>query len=326
MVWRGRMKRWLTVLPPLWLWLSAATETAHARNLRCSFDLSNINFGTINVLTGAAYSATGTLEISCRGNPFENITICPNIGSGSGNPVGHDPRQLQKWGTNSLKLNFNLFWPSGGNIWGSQVWPFPPRPPIFHLRLDASGRLSASYAVPAAIFGGQYFTWPGVYYSLFSNGHVLFQYKRGTHADCSTPDGQRRPRFRVRARVAKACEVSATDLDFGAVGALNANVDATASITMRCTMGTPYKIRINGGHTGTTNPANRKMTNGAFDITYGIYRDAARTQGWGRWNSNDVNATGNGLPQTFTAYGRVPPQPTPPPGGYTDTLVVSVVY
>jgi len=326
MVLRGRMRRWLPAMLLPWLWLPATMETAQARNLRCSFDVSNINFGSINVLTGAPYSTTGTLEVSCRGNPFQDVTICPNIGSGSGNPTGYDPRQLQKWGNNGLKLNFNLFWPSGGNIWGSQVWPFPPQPPIFHLQLDATGRVSTSYPLPAAIFGGQFTVRPGVYYSRFSNSHVLFQYKSGTHASCSAPDGQRRPRFRVRARVLKACEVSATDLDFGAVGNLNANVDATATITVRCTNGTPYKIRIDGGHTGTTDPANRKMTNGTFDITYGIYRDAARTQGWGRWNSNDVNATGTGLPQTFTAYGRVPPQPTPPPGVYTDTLVVSVVY
>ena len=326
MTWRGCMRRWLAMMLLSWPWLPATANSAQAANLRCSFDVSNIDFGTVNVLTGTAFSATGTLDISCRGDPFEDITICPNIGSGSGNPTGHDPRRLKKWGRNGLKLNFNIFRPSGDEIWGSQVWPFPPRPPVFHLQLDASGRLSASYPVPTAIFGGQQTARPGVYFSRFSNVHTLFQYKRGTHATCAAPDGQRRPRFRVRVRVARACEVSATDLDFGQTGNLSANVDATATITVRCTAGTPYKIRINGGHAGTTSPANHKMTNGMFDITYGIYRNAARTKGWGRWNSNDVNAVGTGLPQTFTAYGRVPPQPTPPPGAYTDSLIVSVVY
>ena len=310
----------------LLLWALMAPLQAQGASLRCNFSIATINFGTINVFTGANHTATGNLRIRCRGNPNQNVTICPNIGSGTGNPTGYDPRQMDKWGASTAKLDFNIYWPGNSNIWGSFVWPFPPTPPVFHLQLDASGRITANYPMPAAIIPGQYTALPGTYITRFQNGHILFEYKSGTHASCTGPDGTRRPRFRMRARVDKACEVSATDLDFGTVGNLAANVDSTATITVRCTNTTPYKIRIDGGQTGTTNPANRKMSNGAFDITYGIYRDAARTQGWGRWNSNDVNAIGTGYPQVFTAFGRVPPQPTPPPGTYTDTLVVSVVF
>lgn len=312
---------------PLGLFMLLTVRLApSAQALQCTFDVTGVNFGTINVLSGQSFTSNGTLDISCSGAPNEDITICPNIGSGSGNPTGYDPRQLQKWGNNALKLDFNIFWPTGGNIWGSQVWPYPPQPPIFHLQLDTNGQLSTSYPMPVTIFGGQYTAIPGVYYSRFSNSHVLFQYQSGTVNACTAPAGTARPRFRVRARVVRSCEVTATDLDFGTVGTLNANVDSTATITVRCTNTTPYKIRIDGGQAGVLNPAGREMRNGGNAITYGIYRDAARTQGWGRRNSNDVNATGTGYPQTFTAYGRVPPQPTPPPGTYTDTLVVSVVY
>ena len=306
------------------LLMGAATP---AWALRCSFDVSNIDFGTINVLTGGAYSSSGNLRIRCRGNPYQTVTICPNIGSGTGNPTGYDPRQLDKWGSSTAKLNFNIYWPSSGpTIWGSLHWPFPPRPPIFHIQLNANGRKTVNQPMPAKIIAGQYSAIPGTYISRFQSSHVLFEYKAGTHPDCTNPNGTRKPRWRVRARVQKACEVSATNLDFGVAGTLSSNIDATATITVRCTNTTAYKVRINGGHTGTTNPANRKMTNGTHTITYGIYRDAARTQGWGRWNSNDVDAIGTGYPQNFTAYGRVPPQPTPPPGTYIDTLVVSVVF
>ena len=321
--WRMRLG-----LPMAICWAIAlpVVDISLAAPLDCSFEMSRINFGVINILSGNDEHSSGTLDISCTGIPFQKVTICPNIGTGNGNTNAYDPRQMKKWGNNALKLNFNIFWPSGNAIWGSLLWGFPPTPPIFHLQLDAMGRVAAQYSVPATIFGGQYTAQPGVYYSNFGRNHVLFQYKSGQHGDCATPDGQEKPRFRVRVRVDEVCEVSATDLDFGAVGNLNANVDATATITVRCTNGTPYKIRINGGQAGASNPANRKMTDGTHEITYGIYRDAARTQGWGGRNSNDVNATGTGYSQTYTAYGRVPPQPTPPPGTYTDTLVVSVVY
>lgn len=35
---------------------------------------------------------------------------------------------------------------------------------------------------------------------------------------------------------------------------------------------------------------------------------------------------GSGVAQTFTVHGRVPPQNTPPPGNYSDTVVVTVTY
>ena len=116
--------------------------------------------------------------------------------------------------------------------------------------------------------------------------------------------------------------MSATDLDFGTVGLLNANIDSTSQITVRCTFKLPYKIKL----LGPNNPLNRKMSNGSDQITYGTYQDAARTQPWGRFNSNDVDDTGTGYDQHFTVYGRVPPQSTPPAGTYTDTITVRVTF
>ena len=35
---------------------------------------------------------------------------------------------------------------------------------------------------------------------------------------------------------------------------------------------------------------------------------------------------GTGVSRAVTVHGRVPPQPTPPPGAYSDTVVVTVTY
>lgn len=63
-------------------------------------------------------------------------------------------------------------------------------------------------------------------------------------------------------------------------------------------------------------------------MTYGLYKDAARSQPWGDATTpgSTVAGAGNGLVQQLTVYGRVPPQTTPSPGTYTDTVVVTLTY
>jgi len=306
----------------------ALAPRAPAHAVSCDMSTTDIEFGDIDLTDGTSHFATGTMTADCTGNPFEWITICPNIGSGTGNTSGHDPRQLKKWGAGSIKLNFNLFWPGTSTIWGAYppLWFYPERPPVLHLRLNWSGNGSLSKTIDARIFGGQNARPKGVYFSKFTKQHVRFNYLSGHQSDCSGATKKRKPAFRVRVRNVKSCTVSATDIDFGAAGALTSNVDATGTVTVRCTYDLPYKIRLGKGTPGASSPVTRKMSNGSDQITYGIYSDAARTQPWGWHNSDDVNATGTGYDQTFTTYGRVPPQTTPPPATYTDTIVVKVVY
>jgi spore coat protein U-like protein len=86
-------------------------------------------------------------------------------------------------------------------------------------------------------------------------------------------------------------------------------------------------ISLNGGTTGSP-PASRKMSKGAETVTYGLYKDAARSQIWSDASTpgSTVPGTGTGLAQNLVAYGRVLPQSTPSPGLYTDTVVVTVTY
>jgi len=308
--------------------VALAFDSRHAaRAFSCDFSVSNINFGNVDLTDGTSHFTTGLMTADCSGNPYQWITICPNINSGTGGSGGHDPRKLKKWGNASIKLNYNLFWPGSNTIWGSYTWSHPERPPVLHLRMSGGGSGSTSETIDARIFGGQNARPKGVYTSKFSNNHVFFQYKGGYASNCSSGTVKhKRPKFRVRVRNVKSCAVSATDLDFGAVGNLTSNVDATGTVTVRCTYNLPYKIRLDRGSSNASSPTDRKMTDGTHTITYGIYSDAARSQPWGWLNSNDVNATGTGYDQTFTTYGRVPPQTTPPPGNYSETIVVKVVF
>ncbi len=69
------------------------------------------------------------------------------------------------------------------------------------------------------------------------------------------------------------------------------------------------------------------MTLGEEEVTYQLYRDRNRIEPWGsNTNTDTVAGTGSGSSQAFTVYGRVPRQTTPPPGTYTDTIVVTVTF
>ena len=286
-----------------------------------------MDFGNVNVLAGTSLFTTGIISISCSGGWRNSyVTVCPNIGYGSGNPTAWNPRQMANTANFSQKLDYQLYWPGTSTIWGSYYWSATPRPPIIRFRLNASGSGSTTYTIDASIIPGQTGAVPGLYTSTFSGSDVRFDYLLGYASSCIFPDGSASPTFTVRANVVKYCEVSATNLDFGTVGLLNANVDAAGTITVRCTNGTPYQIGLNGGLSGATAPDQRRMTSGANSVRYGIYRDSARTLGWGDLPTNSVSGTGTGNAQNYTTYGRVFPQTTPPPGTYTDTIVVTVTY
>jgi spore coat protein U-like protein len=134
--------------------------------------------------------------------------------------------------------------------------------------------------------------------------------------------------FQVQITIQANCTiVSAAALNFGTAGVLTANVDQMSTIQVQCTNTTPYNIGLDAG-TGTgATVAVRKMINGANTINYSLYRDSGHTTVWGNTIGTDtVSATGDGTPQSYTVYGRVPPQTTPAPATYTDTITVTVTY
>ena len=136
--------------------------------------------------------------------------------------------------------------------------------------------------------------------------------------------------FQVQITIQAACNInSATTLDFGTQGVLATNTDATSTITVQCTLLTPYNIGLNvGTGTGATAAA-RLMTSGASSdtVTYSLYRDPSRLLVWGDTiGTNTLVGAGTGLAVSHTVYGRVPAQTTPSPALYTDTITVTVTF
>lgn len=139
--------------------------------------------------------------------------------------------------------------------------------------------------------------------------------------------------FNVTASVSALCTVSATALAFGAY-APGANVDATSTVSVRCTRGTAYTVALGTGNAPSATITNRRMRSTATpanELNYTLFADAARTTNWG-----DTGATGapTGTSTSFaavnyTVYGRIPDatnQDAAVATDYTDTVAVTVTY
>jgi spore coat protein U-like protein len=134
--------------------------------------------------------------------------------------------------------------------------------------------------------------------------------------------------FTVQVTLTASCVInSAATLNFGSQGVLVANVDNTSTIAVQCTNTTPYNIGLDAGTGSGATVAVRKMSNGGNTVNYSLYSDSGRSTVWGNTVGTDtVSATGNGVSQSYTVYGRVPVQITPAAATYTDTITVTVTY
>lgn len=302
-------------------WITPATAA-----ISCTMSMTNIAFGSVNVLSGAAVDVTGTATITCSG-ATANTTyrFCTDIGPGV--DVSGTQRRMAS-GTN--RLNFNLYKDSARTVaWGNYTSSFLGGGSQNDFTSNSSGSISATITVFARLLGSQQTAVPGAYSETFS-GSTSNDLQYGlTPSSGSCPIGGSTSQysFTVTATVTSSCSVSATIHNFGSTSALTANIDATSTVTATCTSTTPYNIGLNAG-TGTgATVTTRKMTSGVNTINYSLYTTSARTTVWGNTiGTNTVSSTGTGAAQNFTAFGRVTPQTTPPPATYSDTIIATVTY
>jgi spore coat protein U-like protein len=208
-------------------------------------------------------------------------------------------------------------------IWGSSASGHPPEPIIVP---PFSGTSSGPAVIYGRVFGGQPTASPAVYETTFSDVTVL--YSQTTNTTCADMSGSTAPSptFTVQATIPKDCRVTPEPVSFGTRGVLDGDVDATGAVNVTCTADTDYAIRLDGGRAEAATPNARKMSKGDETITYGLYKSATRDDPWGDTEDTIIRGTGSGTNQLHTVYGRVPPQATPSPGTYTDTVVVTVDY
>jgi len=135
--------------------------------------------------------------------------------------------------------------------------------------------------------------------------------------------------FTVSANVLAACEVEATDLDFGDYTASSATpTTATATIGVTCTDGEDYAIALDPGEGDSATVTTRSMTFGTDSLDYSLYTagDFATVWGDGTGTTATVSDTGDGTQQDKTVHGRIPINQYVPAGAYIDTILVTVTF
>jgi spore coat protein U-like protein len=134
--------------------------------------------------------------------------------------------------------------------------------------------------------------------------------------------------FQTRVTISPTCTIGgATTLDFGSPGLLTANIEQTSTIQVTCTNTTPFNISLDKGVNGASVTSRLMKGSGTETIQYSLYSNAGHTTNWGNTVDTDtVASTGTGSSQSFTVFGRIPPQTTPSPDTYTDTITVTVTY
>ena len=119
--------------------------------------------------------------------------------------------------------------------------------------------------------------------------------------------------------------MSAAALTFPATGILSGSVTAESTVAVACTSQTSYSLELDPGRNPDTAGTRRMKGASGKLVSYGLFRDASRASPWGT-GTQAASSVGTGSSQQFTVYGRVPPQSTPEPGTYSDTVVATVTY
>ena len=135
-----------------------------------------------------------------------------------------------------------------------------------------------------------------------------------------------------------SCNASVGTVVFSPYNPFNAGHDDSAgTISVNCSgvvgLLVPYTLSFSSGGSGTYSP--RRLSSGGNRLNYNLYTAPTYatvigdgTGGTATLSGNILlNALGIGPSDTWTLYGRIPAgQTTAVPGGYTDTLVVTLTY
>lgn len=305
--------------------ICACGPISTARSQSCNFTITNVAFGPVDVTANAAVDTSATVSITCTALLSVALRVCVNLGAGSGGATNAANR-FMKSGSNSLI--YGLFSdPARTTPWGSNFWAGGGASAVtvdFPLFIGTSNQTRTVYG---RVYSGQQTVPAGAYLSSFSSTDAQIQYGLLSLVSCSLLTNTATTTFNATATVPTTCSISTNDLDFGTAGTLTANNDSSTTLSPVCTNGTAYNIGLNGGLSGATDPTQRKMTKAAEFVLYGLYRDPARSLPFGNIiGTNTATGTGSGLTQSVPVFGRIPPQATPSPGIYNDTIVVTLTY
>lgn len=308
--------------------LGASVVAAHAQGT-CTTTSTDLVFANVNILGSAATDVTGTITLTCNVtlSTLGTRSLSVRLGPGSGGAASGVRRMTSP--TTGTTLNYQLY----RNAARTQV--FGDLGGVGGAGVTLSGASFFSVGgvtvVPITVYGRVFANQAGVVPGSYSSAFQPPLDIQVTYEICNLllicSRGTIGAPFTVTAQVQRECLVSASALNFGNTGLLTTAIDSTSRIDVRCTANSPFQIGLGDGLHNTA-PLARRMRSAAGNfIAYELYRDSGRSLPWGAAGSGLSQAgTGSGTNQTFSVFGRVPAQATPPAGGYADVVVVVVTY
>ena len=312
----------------------AACAAAPAAAQGCSSNgFGPFNFGTLQ--SGGPTDIIGSLAYNCWGGSstiyVEMCLVISNEGTPTATATG---RRMLGWsGGNQYYTFYDLFSdPARG-----QKLPTSGRSFSWQFQVPANTNL----ALTQPIYARAYAPAPGTPVANYENSGlaatVSFAWRTGGYPPhCGAGPNQTsftQSGAMATAQVSNSCQISLqapADLAFGSVDGLDAAVDASTTISLQCPGNLSWKLGLSDGVHALA--GQRRMADGSGNfVAYELYRDGARSQRWGNdtaGGSNTVNGSGavQVNPTVLTVYGRVPTQAAQPPGAYTDTVTVTLVY
>jgi spore coat protein U-like protein len=318
-----------------------------ARADACTVAQTNIVFPSVSSISTTDVYANANFKVTCTwssflaGLLFPNATVCLYLGGGDGNSNANAtiPRQLAN---GSKRINYNLYTDTSyapAKVWGGWSGTDTAANVItFTLtksdnvigslvqNVNLYGKLNADATLSSMDVSSGNLTFS----SNFGSTNVLMRYMfflTGT-ANCVLGTSVSMP-FTVSAPVINDCTINVGTLVFPDSSLLSSAVRSTATLTTRCSLNTAYTVTFDAGNTAGNTYALRKMIGGPSNelVTYRISNtlDGAGL-GDGNGGTTVFSGTGTGATQARTVYGLVPPQQTPAPGNYKDSVTATVSF
>lgn len=332
-------RRWLLLLG-----LLLALLGGQARADNCSITPSDIVFPSVSSISGSDVFAAASFQVTCTWTDFlgglltPNVTVCLNLGAGSNSSTTVTaPRQL---GNGSLKANYNIYTDASyaaAKIWGGWAGTSTASTPITFQMTKTGGLGSLSQTIPlyakltadatlaANAVGADNLTVS----STFGAGSAVMQYQFSLLGvlGCALPQTVAIP-FQVRAALINDCNINAGSLVFPNASLLSSAMRTSANLTVRCSNSTAYKIVFSAGGNASSMTA-RRMRNASTNemVAYQISSSLdGPSLGDGSGGTVVMAGTGDGTSKSLTVFGLVPPQTTPSPGDYKDTVTATVLF
>jgi spore coat protein U-like protein len=205
-----------------------------ARAATCSFSVTNVAFGSVDVTANAAVDTTATVSITCSGVALTSVQVCVNFGAGSGGATNAANR-LMLSGVNQLR--YSLYSNAARTaVWGSDLWAGAGAGSVSINVPLLLGTNTVTSTVYGRVFSGQQTVPAGSYLSSFSSTDAEIKYG-AIGLGCNTLPSTATTTFNVNATVPTTCTIATNNLNFGTAGTLSANTDATTTLTPTCTNG-----------------------------------------------------------------------------------------